>query len=510
MNNKQSKLFYAIILIISAVIICCFKYLAQYTCFWGDDFFFARYNSYETYFYCMKMSSFHGGGYIGLFLCKFISFGLPVLLNIHPNDFLCCQANIIRGGFACITLLIFSRFTVFLNKSKLIYSCAYLFTASYFFFYALKSNVIIVNYNYYRYFFSLLFLGIFLLYLYKNLTEKSEKTNYLKLITATICGFIAGTSVEINIFLTSFFIGLIILCNIFFKKNRFHTDINFYIPSAGLYSAMILFTTSAQFKNIASERGMAHIQITFDMLKEYLHLYYKVCVREEFIYWIIFTVLLIICIKYAIQRKETNKIIFPILLQISIHTVMFSLILCGKTFTDCPSPRFYLYHHNIVFLYRMLLLFPIFLLTDYSLNIRNTKQTKILTAAIFIILGFIYTIYSLQLSDFYVNLLKEAKKQQYMYEKIIRYYHLQNKTAKVPDFFVQQYIELNMEKFHKPILIHSMDLTYKDKIASQLGYRIIPDGLEVYYKDGGTFSDEELNKIKFSRLLDNDFVLNKH
>ena len=100
-KNRNSIIFIFFLMLISVFIICCVKYFGKNSCFNDDDFFYARYMLGESYFDSFKFSLYHGGGYLGLFLCKFLSFGLPCLLNIHPDDFICNQAGIIRGIFTC-------------------------------------------------------------------------------------------------------------------------------------------------------------------------------------------------------------------------------------------------------------------------------------------------------------------------------------------------------------------------------------------------------------------------
>ncbi len=514
MNNiKNSKLLLFSIFIISIAMVIFFKYLNQNSCFWGDDFFFSRYREYENLIDCLKFTLVHGSGYIGYFLCKYFSFGLPALIGIHPNDFLCNGASVIRGIFSCFVLFSITSFAVFKNKSKVIFVFIYLFTACYFFSNVIKSNVILINYNYYRYFFSLLFYSAFWLYVYKNIISDEKfiinKKELITLLLIGFCGYAIGTSIEINFFVSLMLAGLIVIYTILFRKNKYKLNLSFYFPVSVLCLAVFLFTSSFYFIAVASERGMADINVTYDLFKEFSTVYYRVCFKEELLYWILFIGLAVTAFIFARKNNEIKQVVFPLLMEISIIVVMYSLILCGKTYPFNNKFILYLYHANIVFLYKMLILIPLYIYFDYVVSNLNVKKPLLITIIVLLIIGScIYGIDCTNNSNEFINRLSEQKKQQYMYEKIMRYYNLKGEKAKIPQEFLKEFDELNRSQAHKSTQINSMNLIYQDSLASRYGYEIVPDGIELFYKDGGAFSDEELKDIKFSRLKYNNFVLN--
>ena len=82
--------------------------------FWGDDYFFSLYYYNEGIFSCLIDKNFanqHGGGYIGLFLSKFFSFGLPNLLGLHPSNYVGGAHAIVKGVITIITLIAVSKFS---------------------------------------------------------------------------------------------------------------------------------------------------------------------------------------------------------------------------------------------------------------------------------------------------------------------------------------------------------------------------------------------------------------
>ena len=495
-KNRNSIIFIFFLMLISVFIICCVKYFGKNSCFNDDDFFYARYMLGESYFDSFKFSLCHGGGYLGLFLCKFLSFGLPCLLNIHPDDFICNQAGIIRGIFTCFILMSISLFSIFYNKSKLLYLFSFLFIIFYYFNCEFNYFTSLVNYNFYRYFFSLLFFSVFWYFICSNILKdkKETKKNYFELFLVCLCGFIVGTSSEIDFFVSAALIILIVIYNLINKKNKFNLNINFYLPMIFLFISMVNFILSPGFKEVAATRGMADIVITFDMVKEYTNLYLDVCFFKNVSYWIVFIILLILSIIICFRKKTFKNIILPIFFQISILTVMYSLILCGKTF---GVSDYFLCHHNIVFLYKMLILYPIIILFDFVIkNIYETIRYKkeFLWAVCLVILISVICIN--------INFINKIK----IHSKI--FYDFRKEMPKIPQSFIFD-LPLDSE-IHSNLYKNSLSKIYKDNDYMKINFIIVPNGLKVFSEDGGKFSEEELRELKFSKLYDDDFVLGKH
>ena len=101
-----------------------------------------------------------------------------------------------------------------------------------------------------------------------------------------------------------------------------------------------------------------------------------------------------------------------------------------------------------------------------------------------------------------------------------RFYYLQNKTpiiiTNLANFFPEALGE-NGETYNyseelnefKKLFLTSFNLIYKDNNALTLGVTIDENALEKFYENGGIFTEKELKELKFERLKDNDFVLNK-
>lgn len=101
----------------------------------------------------------------------------------------------------------------------------------------------------------------------------------------------------------------------------------------------------------------------------------------------------------------------------------------------------------------------------------------------------------------------------------MRYYYLNGETAIIKaNYFLE--VGQNGEKYnfnsletnflHQGLFLKSMDLIYKNNDATTLGVILDDNALEKFYAKGGTFSEKELEELKFERLKNDDFVLNKN
>lgn len=519
----------AIFLLCSYIIFLLTVYSRHSSFLFGDDAVSAMYPySNEGIFDCLRFAN-HGDGYIGLFLSKFLCFGLPNMLGLHPADFIGIPGGIIRGIFTSLTLLSITNFGVLLKKSRLYYLSCFLLITVLFFISCRNNTIIMCYYNFYRYFFSLLFVSIFLNYIFKNLLNKEEKTDWLKLTAAAICSYAAGTSVEITIFSLVIFVCLLFLYSLTvnkFVKNenilkslKINTDKNFYIPSLSLITAAILVTSSHNgFQAMAAERGLGQTLITKELLVSFINIF-----ADKYLYdnWILITSLIILSVLsvfFAVKNKEIKVIILPVFFIISIFTTVFSLIFLGKT---CYDGGFWLNHTNIIFLYNMLLLFPLLYFLNYMYkNLKELNFPKWSKAEIFIF-PVIIAVLSAVMYDIQIH--KEPgiqditlKRKAYMMEKILRFYYLKKERPILPkDIILSEdfgsWDHKNVGEYDRKNKINSSyyPRIYKDNISAELGYSLEDNAFEKFYKAGGTFSADELENIKFSRLFSEDFVLNK-
>lgn len=537
-SKIHNRLFDFIIILLCIFVIILITYFSQNCNFlFGDDGYFSLYwSNDESFFSCFNFSI-HGGGYIGLFLTKFLCFGLPNMLCIHPADFISVPHGIIKGVLTSFILILITNFCSFFKMSKKLYLLIFSTIIVLFFKFFTESSIIMSNYNFYRYFFSLLFLSIFLNYILKNILVKRNKISYKNLILASVSGFVAGTSIEINIFSLLTFVSLIyiyyVIVNKFFKgKNIFKSlkinlDKNFYIPSFFLILAVLLVTSSKiGFQQMAAQRGLGGTLITTSLLKNFVSDYFNLYFMQNIFFWLFIAVLFICALVFAVRKNEIRKIIFPPLFIISVITVYFSLVLLGKTGYD---GNFWFFHNNLIFLFKMLMIYPSLYLLSYlyskSLTVKyiKSKKLKIVLFILFIICMYkpFYNVidFNIKLNRQILDYMYGYKRKAYMVEKILRFYYIKNKRPILPQKAILSHDcdpwrflgEGNYNNYFIGNIMTSSyyPRIYKDKKSIDMGYELSDDAVKIFYKLGGTFSKEELENIKFSRLLNDDFVLNK-
>jgi len=483
-----------------------------------------------------ESSTRHGGGYFGWFLMQFNCFFLPCMLKLHPADFIGFPNGIFKGIFLVFNLLIFAKFTVSHIKSKVLYACTFVFASVYFFcaVYASDSLIFKINYHYYRYCLSLLFFGIFWLYINRHITGSFKDNNFLKLAFACICGYISASSVEIEIFASAFLIFIIAAHNQIIKlplfKNikdslKFNLNKNFYIPSLFVYASMIIFTSNPAYKIIAGTRGMDDVSLSLiNLLPDFLKIYADIYIVQNYLYWIVLLILIIPCFIYAYKNNELKKVLLPLYMLLAVNVLIFSLILCGVTNDELSIPKyslnnFFLVHNNIVFLYKMILLYPLLLYISYFIKSVKIKKKKILSAFIILAVSSVWGCFKIPEAYMYLYNINEnennPKTIMYIYEKMLRFYYLQHKTPYIydlnrkdkalPFWYTDDFDESGcaLGAYSKVYFAY----IYKDDFARNTKYCVSKDALERYYQDGGSFSTEELENVKFQRLFDKDFVL---
>ncbi len=520
---KKEKFLLLIMFFTAISVIFLFTYLAKDFCLFCDDYYYSMYNisggGYWELLDCLSFNYGHGGGYIGYSLSKFISFALPNLLKIHPCDFRLIN-GLIRGIFTVICLLLICRFLNFSYKNKIIFCLGFIFSSIWFFYHVFYNvNLIIgVNYNYFRYFFSLVFFSIFWYYIFKHLLINYTKTNWLKLVGISACGYIIGTSSEI-LFIASILLSIMILIYGLISK-KLYLNKNFYIPVVFLFIATFFFVTSKGFYEISLMRGVYSERITFQLIKEFTTVFINMYFKNFMVYWISFIIILGFSIFFAKKKKEIQKIILPIFMELSILLSIISLIKCGKTLYN--SGDFWISHYHIIFLYAILIIYPLFFLISYVL--RNIKIRKYIVLRSFYIILIIsnlfllagtYTIYLTKGNIPKINSYKNLK-NYYILEKIFRFYKLQDRIPIIPLSLDHRWVYLQPEQYAEKcdknkftFFIYSYyPNIYKDNDITKI-YCVDNDAVKKFKEAGGSLSYEELKDLKFGRLFDEDFVLNK-
>lgn len=532
----KKNVFYPVFLTLFAFLVVYFSaYFSQNAAFVIDDFDFGVYYDYNEKFYDVLFKNaynWHGGGYFALFWARFFNFTIPLFLNIHPADFIGFPEGIIKGIFGVFIISITAKYSQIFYKSKILNVVSLIFCALLFFCLGLNfDSVFLSNAYFYRYPMSLLYFALFWYFIYLHITGLRKDKNFLKIGLLSLCAFALGSCLETAIFSSLLLVFLLIFYNFILNvicrlkkdlsetisKYKYVFDVNFYISSFVLYISAFLFLVSGSFQNLASDRGLSAIKFNFPDLREFIGLYNKICFCDELIYWIIFIIFYGIATYFAFRQKEIKNILFPLLMNISVLAVMFSLYFCGKTMYG--QNQFWILRLNLIAFYKMQLYLALFILIGYVL--KNVKHPKaFLVSFVILALPLLYNVK--ETYDIYIeeNIKRYTIKQEnYIAEKILRFYLLQNKTGLVDYEYKKAFcgglpywsnntdINDNNQKYNIFTSVY-YPLIYKDNKAFEIGYDFVDDAVRLYEEAGGVFSEDELKNIKFNRLKDDSFVLN--
>lgn len=529
LKKVNSVFFYVSIVTLSILFAFFIFYTSQYCCFFDDDTYYSTYRINEGIFDCLISNS-HGGKYFGQFLDKFFSVGLPCILRIHPENFLTSWHAIFRAISLVVILLTISKFSTIYEKSKNLYLIFFIFLISIIISFILGYHrlVIVVYYAYYRYCFSLLFFSIFLFFIFENIMQLNNNTSKLKLIFVSLCGYIVGTSSEIAFFTLLTLITLIITWNLIItfiaRKNNNLLDSlkitlnhNFYVPVASFIAGVTLFVTSEGFKNVALDRGMGNINITYDLFKEFFIIFlnnYIICIK---VVLIIFLLLFFVALYFAVKNKNLRPILFSIIYIISCFSVMFSLVLCGKN--NC-NETFFVEHENVLFLAKTLLLFPFAIILSYIYSSvkKYNKNLYIFYFIIILLLGYtsvncIPRIDIMNPDSFWFNRLYYKKSNNYIREKITRFYFIKNEPSIIPpellDGWDNQLSDDNCIYEENISINNNYKRIYKEFPNISPYICISENAINQFYERGGYITKEELKTLDFNRLFDETYILNK-
>lgn len=536
-QNLKNSLFYLIPVTVSVLFIFLLIFWSKGCNFWGDDAWFSLYIGNERIFDCLFDGS-HGGKYFGQFSDKFLSMGLPCFLGIHPENFISTWHAFFRALFIIITFLLMSKFVVIYEKSKSLYWLFYIF--SIFFFLSimnlkgLRPDIICVYYAYYRYCFSLLFVACFLYFIYKNITCTEENISKLKLIFISICGYVIGTSSEIAFFFCFTLIFLILIwdslikqitkkysANVFLNSLKIRLNKNFYIPALFLVTGMILFVSSPGFCQVAMSRGISNINVTYDIFKEFTACFFEKCVFSIWEFWISFILLYAIALYFSIRNKDLKPVAFSAIYVISLFMVMYSLILLGKNMYDLNV--FWLAHDNILFLYIMLLIIPFAINLSYLYFCINKNKKYLCVFYSFVILLFCFINIKLFFNNQIIdtinhdrNWLYLRKQNNYITDKIARFYYINNETVILPiellpqDFHFLDNLDTNTNcVFDGNQLVSLYKRIYKETPNVSPYICVSDNAINEFYEKGGYITKEELNSLDFNRLFDENYIFKK-
>lgn len=550
MQYLYKKIYIIGIIFFSLLIIAYIIYNGNLHSFYGDDFQFGIYYHGEGIFDCLLKDAgkMHGGGYFSLFLTKIFCTKIPLMLNIHPADFMNRGQAFFQALFLICLFISYVNFFQYTKKFKSMYFILYLFISVLFFYTGVCTGgdyFLVNNNNFWRYPFTFLFLNIFFLSLYNYIANKKTSIQITKYLLFLFSGTVCFANQELIIYICALLILLIgvynLLIKILFKNNPnllFNLNIkNYIIPLFLNFTIMTLYLNSEGYKFLHNYRVVQNIDNIKNYILNFCDSYFQCIFKDFIIYWVIFLILFFISIYLQRRKKEDFvKIVLPLLLEISTLITMFSLVVCDKNVTN------FMDHGGLKLTFRMISYIPIFIYLDYIIqNIGKYRRKVINTIYIFFLVISVFMCRFVISENKLRNHQNKMNQINYIGEKMLRFYYLKNETPILyryddnegPDnlyktelyfYITDLYLDKKEygfmpEKSHDDVICNNMNpyiLYYYTDIYKEsqekikkLGVCYSYDAFERFYNAGGTITKSELKHLSFNKLKDEDFVLNK-
>ncbi len=489
------------------------------------------------------------GSFIAIIISKIFGSYIPLSFNVHPNDNY--FGNFFKVFNFITVMFLISRFSITSNKSKFLGVFNYFLAAFSFSVLFLGTSAwdsvatLFVSGRNYRYIFMMIFYLLFWLNFYKIYLTKKWKSGLSFFLFIVIC-FCSGLSTEfinISIIFSLLFLLLfpILLGSIlksryfkikhyypFFKKFIFKSK-KIYILGIAFLSGLFLLYFNPSFTRLAKDRGVAGFEEVLYTFRENFIEFSKYWFLEVFVYdfhWVVslsILLLTIFCFSLAKNKVTSLKVIyFSYSLIFGVMVFNYSLILSGKTFRDFP--HYWVSCPSLGLDTLIVLLSALFVLFGYCSRelIKQRKYLFFNLTALYLV-GVLFFIPALHLyksfddNFFYYYKLKlsNSRKMMYKLEKMYRFYTVRKEQPILSDEI------LNVDIFREEIIgcfrstpqSASFIEVYFPALYGEknnLPIKLLPEekAMQEYYKRGGKFEKTELEQPKFSRLLDEQFVVN--
>ncbi len=452
------------------------------------------------------------GSYLTYYIDLFMTWKLPKLLHIHPQDFVCTYGAVFRSILFVLFCYFLSLLTFINNKRTILHSV--IFLICYFAVWAGISRNFhdIVNFAAFSrmyipfIFFALFWVGYSKYFINVYDAHKPTRDFYFLCIIA----FILGSVFEVTTVISVLGCLLVILYNkINHIKNTKFVILPFIFLLLGAY---ILFSNTEFLMHCQTKSHFENyngVIINLKQYKDFFYIYYKEIIKANWICYII--IIFSTMFGFIIDKSEKSVRIEWLSLFLTIGFLMFFILLIfmGKTNYD---GGWWVEHWGLKGTIRFCLLVPVFLSVS---TIVHKIQYKNLTsfAAIVAFLVLILVLVSQRYLALYQNII------DFTYNRRVAFYKSE-KTA-----LYQFYKENNIVYVPMVNPIEIID-TYPYYYVAV--YKIPKKQISIFYKsvkDANKvdnikalfdkypelkkciFTEQELKELKFSRLYDKDFVL---
>ncbi|SFB92506.1 hypothetical protein SAMN02745150_01339 [Brevinema andersonii] len=543
-------------------IVAVYTWFLQFNTYRQDEFWWSFFYTDNIWDFIKTTDQ---GKYLPSWILHFIIHGTALLQNIHPNDNLIPKLGV-GINFATVTYLL-SLCATYPYSKKL----SPLITIFSFFLLSIivvQSRQTVIFYTqHFTYIFGLL---PFLLAISLFARFYINKTVPSTLFFYSLAAFIIGT-IHISIFISLGIILFLLALNIIILgikcqwnittiiRTFKHLGKTVWVPFTFYFLGIILFFSSPHLQYVASSRTKENFTRILELLPNFITIYIKTVFFRHYawILWILLSILtLIICylilkphlshkrktINIAMSLNSTAWRVLSLGTAILLAVLIFNFSLIAQGDQMYGVKAFWVEHGNIRVTCNLIILAVVLLYLGYINSILNNPVY--LVVLILLISPMVIRVIP-QYKQLY-QYMKFSKINWYQTEKIYRFYALQHKTAILP-----ANVELSNDAFFHEYLFHSSPerpydwtgsgyilrnypmIYYKDLEYTKRTYpdpyfdkpspmKHFPDkpnyyveyiltnsntAISLYSNLGGTITEEEFYKPKFSRLFNETYVL---
>ena len=457
---------------------------------------------------------------IGVFFAR----TLPLLLNKNIQDFAIISQGILKIlGFVYLLYILSSNF--YKSNVKNIAFCLVISFSFFFIFSILIANDYVWCFDTYQVFFGYTAASIFFFLFWQKIYDfyiDNKDINKSDFIYIFLLSCLVAFSNELFSIVSILILILVLFdCGIKGYINNSEKRIRFFLFS--FISILLMTLCSLLSKGSIVLWDVYDLKIDFSFLSSELLPFSKIFFKYIILNNIYFIIPILFCllflyIKYQNYNRTSYLLKYSLYTIVSFFIFLFGTIILPKTciYTNLEN-KYWLLHPGLLTDFSIVLIAIFFLLLGYILSIEKNSKMKIiiLILSIFISSSLIIQNFSLEKIKF-IHSYKNIKESMYINDKISLFYLKQGKTVVIPKeqfFYIIPDIHpdelMSNKQIYKQIydkeraryLIY-LERNYKVNVSSGITFLPYNDAMEKYKKLGGNFSEEELEKIKFSKLND--------
>jgi hypothetical protein len=436
---------------------------------------------------------------------------LPYKLDLHPSYFKSIYFSYIEAFIFIAFIFLFSKFIS--KKNNLEMPLYLLLSASAIFFFIQNQPFTLFVYDgFFRMIVPVILWCIFFLTFINDIRNNNDKVNIITCFVIFLCT-VSNEFTAISLVSTLF---LWLLVQIMLYKKISYRNIVYFIVS--LIGILILIKINAFYrKSPGLTVDLNFISILIKQVPQYFVSFVKyIFIKHIFAYILLISQIIFINIKLPKNTYKNQLITFNSCLLTGILIFFSSLIILGKT--HYTEGNFWLIHDDLHLIYSIMLC--AFNLSFLEIIISENLIKKYVAEFVLICFSAFFIYKNIIFYDaFLKSVIIPERRNYYTAEKMVRLADLKNKTAYLPDKYMEDttmwpLFDSPEEQKTKRNNKNSRYIEYlnqfekNQKINAEIIFTDENTVDKEFADNGGIITEEELHNIDFNKLTDKKFILN--